>query len=232
MLFLLGNILQIGAALWQSREAQSASPFCQGNAFEGFTLHLTLLVKGSLQQKGKFSTKEQHLNAAGRRHLHWQLRGALTTAPTDILNLFLPLTNQWHHQTFPQEIRLHSNIASCCSKSTPRQKVISIWNKIWFHSFVLSLTYSQAAKTTHLCDAGIQVAHPGAFTVPWSINNSHFKTTQPLLKTVTRGWLWTHLFLPICSWWGSVPPPCPTCESSGLTRSSLSPVPGGLRSCL
>lgn len=54
--FLLGNILQIGSALWQSREAQSASPFCQGNTFEGFALHLTLLVKGSLQQKGKFST--------------------------------------------------------------------------------------------------------------------------------------------------------------------------------
>ena len=54
--FLLGNTLQIGAALWQSREAQSASPFCQGNAFEGFALHLTLLVKGPLQQKGKFST--------------------------------------------------------------------------------------------------------------------------------------------------------------------------------
>lgn len=48
VLFLLGNTLQIGAALQQSREAQSASSFCQGNAFKGFTLHLTLLVKGPL----------------------------------------------------------------------------------------------------------------------------------------------------------------------------------------
>jgi len=54
--FLLGNTLQIGAAFWQSREAQSASRFCQGNGFKSFTLHLTLLVKGSLQQKGKFLT--------------------------------------------------------------------------------------------------------------------------------------------------------------------------------
>lgn len=100
----------------------------------------------------------------------------------------------------------------------------------FIHSYSHLLIHKQSKP--HLHDAGVQITYLWAFIVPWKTDADCCKTTQPLLEMMTIAWLWSCLFIPIWNWWRSIPPCSVPCESSGLTHSSLSSVPGGLRSCL